>query len=39
MDNMIIASEDKFEIQNLNSLLSIEFGMKDMGATKNILGI
>ena len=31
MDDMLIASQDKSEIQNLKSLLSSEFEMKDMG--------
>jgi len=30
VDNMLIASQDKFEIQNLKSLLSGEFEIKDI---------
>ena len=36
---MLIASQDKSENQNLKSLLSSEFKMKHMRATKNILGM
>jgi len=37
--NMLIASKDKSEIQNLKSLLNNEFEMKDIGAPGNILGM
>ena len=36
-DDMLIASQDKSEIQNLKSLLSSEFEMKEIGATEEIL--
>ena len=36
-DDMLIASQDKSEIQNLKSLLSSEFEMKEIGATEKIL--
>ena len=39
VDDMLIASQDKSENQNLKSLLSSEFKMKHMRATKNILGM
>ena len=39
MDDMLIAFQNKFEIQNLKSLLSSEFEMKDMGVVEKILGM
>jgi len=39
VDDMLIATWDKYEIQKLKSLLCSEFEMKDMGAIKKILGM
>jgi len=39
VDNMFLASQHKYEFQNLKSLLNNEFEMKDMIVAKNILGI
>lgn len=36
---MLIAYRDKSEIQNLKTICKTEFEMKDLGATKGILGI
>ena len=39
VDDMLIAAKSKKETVKLKSLLSKEFDMKDLGATKKILGI
>ena len=39
VDDMLVAAKSKQEIVKLKSLLSSEFDMKDLGATKKILGI
>ena len=39
VDDMLIASQNSLEIQELKSLLSSEFEMKDKGITEKILGI
>ena len=39
VDDMLIAASSKAEIDNLKTLLSNEFEMKDLGATKKILGM
>lgn len=39
VDDMLIASKSKVEIDRLKSQLSKEFEMKDMGAAKKILGM
>lgn len=39
VDDMPIVSWHKFEIRKLKSLFNSEFEMKDMGATKKILGM
>jgi hypothetical protein len=39
VDDMLVASSDKDEIKKLKKQLSSEFDMKDLGATKKILGI
>lgn len=39
VDDMVIASCDKYLINNLKSQLSKEFEMKDLGTTKKILGM
>ena len=39
VDDMLIASKDKSDIQKLKGLLSAEFEMKDLGAAKKILGM
>ena len=39
VDYMLVAAKSKQEIVKLKSLLSSEFDMKDLGATKKILGI
>ena len=39
MDDMLIASRDKSEIQKLKSLLNSEFEIKHMGAARKILGM
>jgi hypothetical protein len=38
MDDMLIVAKNKVEIENLKTLLSNEFKMKDSDATKKILG-
>ncbi|KAK3128943.1 hypothetical protein QOZ80_6BG0468570 [Eleusine coracana subsp. coracana] len=39
VDDMLIAAKDKSEIAKLKAQLSNEFEMKDLGATKKILGM
>ena len=39
VDDMLVVAKSKQEIVKLKSLLSSEFDMKDLGATKKILGI
>jgi len=39
VDDMLIASRDKFSIRKLKTQLSNEFEMKELGATKKILGM
>ena len=39
VDDMLIASKNKNEIQNVKRLLGSEFEMKDMGPAKKILGM
>ena len=39
VDDMLIAVNDKAEIESLKILLSSEFEMKDLGATKKVLGL
>ena len=39
VDDMLSAASSKAEIDNLKTLLSSEFEMKDLGATKKILGM
>ena len=39
VDDMLIAAKSKKEITTLNSQLSSEFEMKDLGASKKILGM
>ena len=36
---MLIATKSMFKVNKLKSLLSKEFDMKDLGATKKILGM
>ncbi|KAH9669014.1 hypothetical protein KPL70_021617 [Citrus sinensis] len=39
VDDMLIASKDKSEIERLKNLLKVEFEMKDLGNPKRILGM
>ncbi|KAJ4719824.1 Retrovirus-related Pol polyprotein from transposon TNT 1-94 [Melia azedarach] len=39
VDDMLIAAENKSDVQKLKDLLSIEFEMKDLGAARKILGM
>jgi len=39
VDDMLIASRDKFSIRKLKTQLSNEFEMKELGAAKKILGM
>uniref|UniRef100_A0A3Q7I371 Reverse transcriptase Ty1/copia-type domain-containing protein n=1 Tax=Solanum lycopersicum TaxID=4081 RepID=A0A3Q7I371_SOLLC len=39
VDDMMIAAKKKYDIQKLKGLLSVEFEMKDLGATRKILGM
>uniref|UniRef100_A0A3Q7ETH7 Reverse transcriptase Ty1/copia-type domain-containing protein n=1 Tax=Solanum lycopersicum TaxID=4081 RepID=A0A3Q7ETH7_SOLLC len=39
VDDMLIASKKKYDIQKLKGLLSAEFEMKDLGAARKILGM
>ena len=39
VDDMLVTAKSNQEIVKLKSLLSSEFDMKDLGATKKILGI
>ena len=39
VDDILIASNSKSEVEKLKSELSREFEMKDLGAAKSILGI
>lgn len=39
VDDMLIAIRNMVEINDLKTLLENEFGMEDLGATKNILWI
>ncbi|KAJ4714183.1 Retrovirus-related Pol polyprotein from transposon TNT 1-94 [Melia azedarach] len=38
-DDMLIAAENKSDVQKLMDLLSVEFEMKDLGAARKILGM
>ncbi|KAJ4724427.1 Retrovirus-related Pol polyprotein from transposon TNT 1-94 [Melia azedarach] len=38
-DDMLIAAENKSDVQKLKDLLSVEFEMKDLGAARKILGM
>ena len=39
VDDMLVASRNKAEVQTLKSLLGSEFEMKDLGAAEKILGM
>lgn len=39
VDDMLIAARDRCEVNNLKSLLSSEFRMKDLRTAKRILGM
>ncbi|KAJ4703754.1 Retrovirus-related Pol polyprotein from transposon TNT 1-94 [Melia azedarach] len=39
VDDMLIAAENKYDVQKLKDLLSVEFEMKDLGAARKILGM
>ncbi|KAJ4717014.1 Retrovirus-related Pol polyprotein from transposon TNT 1-94 [Melia azedarach] len=39
VDDMLIAAENKYDVQKLKDLLSVEFQMKDLGAARKILGM
>lgn len=39
VDDILIASKDKTEVQKLKIILSTEFKMNDLGDAKNILGM
>ena len=39
VDDMLIAAKSMIKVNKLKSLLSKEFNMKDLGATKKILGM
>ena len=39
MDDILIVTKDKEEIRRVESQLSTKFEMKDLGATKKILGM
>ena len=39
VDDMLIAAENKSDVQKLKGLLSAEFEMKDLGAARKILGM
>ena len=39
VDDMLVASRNKAEVQTLKSLLGSEFEMKDLGAARKILGM
>ncbi|KAJ4714843.1 Retrovirus-related Pol polyprotein from transposon TNT 1-94 [Melia azedarach] len=39
VDDMLIAAENKSNVQKLKDLLSVEFEMKDLGAARKILGM
>ena len=39
VDDMLIATKKKYDIQKLKGLLSAEFEMKDLGAARKILGM
>ena len=39
VDDMLIAAEKKSDVNKVKLLLSKEFEMKDLGATKKILGM
>ena len=39
VDDMLIATKSMIKVNKLKSLLSKEFDMKDLGATKKILGM
>ncbi|KAJ4705025.1 Retrovirus-related Pol polyprotein from transposon TNT 1-94 [Melia azedarach] len=38
-DDMLIAAENKSDVQKLKDLLNVEFEMKDLGAARKILGM
>ena len=39
VDDMLIAAENKSDVQKLKGLLKAEFEMKDLGAAQKILGM
>ncbi|KAJ4703769.1 Retrovirus-related Pol polyprotein from transposon TNT 1-94 [Melia azedarach] len=39
VDDMLIAAENKSDVQKLKDLLSVEFEMKDLGAARKIQGV
>lgn len=39
VDDMLIAAKNKYDIQKLKGLLSVEFEMKDLEAARKILGM
>ncbi|KAJ4718466.1 Retrovirus-related Pol polyprotein from transposon TNT 1-94 [Melia azedarach] len=39
VDDILIATENKSDVQKLKDLLSVEFEMKDLGAARKILGM
>ncbi|KAJ4723126.1 Retrovirus-related Pol polyprotein from transposon TNT 1-94 [Melia azedarach] len=39
VDDMLIAAENKSDVQKLKDILSVEFEMKDLGAARKILGM
>ncbi|KAJ4716980.1 Retrovirus-related Pol polyprotein from transposon TNT 1-94 [Melia azedarach] len=39
VDDMLVAAENKSDVQKLKDLLSVEFEMKDLGAARKILGM
>jgi hypothetical protein len=39
VDDMLIAAKSMFKVKRLKSLLGDVFEMKDLGGTKNILGL
>ncbi|KAJ4721544.1 Retrovirus-related Pol polyprotein from transposon TNT 1-94 [Melia azedarach] len=39
VDDMLIAAENKSDVQKLKDLLSVEFEMKDLGVARKILGM
>ncbi|KAL2631114.1 hypothetical protein R1flu_015800 [Riccia fluitans] len=39
VDDMLIATKDKLEVEKVKTQLSVEFSMKDLGLAKCILGM